>query len=276
MQIAGTSLRPLELWRPDVTLHDARNFAGALAAAAVRAGSGARVTFAGPRPTDVIVLYERESCAHSRLVRETLSELDVDALIKPCPPGETQHNRELRDVSGKGEVPFLIDRSTRVSLSDSARIVGYLTERYGSHAAPCAPYCRGGPVSLFASPAAWREFSDSRLGHPTHVASRSAARSCHSSCGTTRPRPTAASCASVSGNSASPTSRGQISARHSPEARGVSRRALDAGCSSPTCSIRNTHEHRHVFESESILRYLTDTYASCFDAVPAEIGGHPA
>ena len=54
MQIAGTSLRPLELWRPDVTLHDARNFAGALAAVAVRAGSGARVTFAGPRPTDVV------------------------------------------------------------------------------------------------------------------------------------------------------------------------------------------------------------------------------
>ena len=149
MQIAGTSLRPLELWRPDVTLNDARNFASALAAIAVRAGSGARVTFAGPRPTDVIVLYERESCPYSRLVRETLSELDVDALIKPCPPGEAAHNRELRDVSGKGEVPFLIDRSTRVSLSDSARIIRYLTERYGSHAAPAR--LRGGPVSLLAS-----------------------------------------------------------------------------------------------------------------------------
>src|ERR1700712_2503311 len=116
MQIAGTSLRPLELWRPDVTLGEARNFASALAAAVVRGGSGARVTFAGPRPTDVLVLFERESCPYSRLVRETLSELDVDALIKPCPPGELTHNRELRDLSGKSEVPFLIDHSQRVSL----------------------------------------------------------------------------------------------------------------------------------------------------------------
>ena len=95
------------------------------------------------------MLYERESCPHSRLVRETLSELDIDALIKPCPPGESVHNRELRDVSGKGEVPFMIDRSTRVSLGDSAKIVRYLTEKYGTHGAPAR--LRGGPVSLLAS-----------------------------------------------------------------------------------------------------------------------------
>src|SRR5262245_40635565 len=128
MQIAGTSLRPLELWRGDVSLHDARNFASAIAASAVRAGSGSYVTFAGPRPTDTIVLYERESCPRSRLVRETLSELDIDVLIKPCPPGENIHTRELRDLSGKSEVPFLIDRSARVSLSGSAVIVRHLTE----------------------------------------------------------------------------------------------------------------------------------------------------
>jgi glutaredoxin len=31
-----------------------------------------------------------------------------------------------------------------------------------------------------------------------------------------------------------------------------------------------------MFESSTILRYLNDTYQSCFDAVPAEVGGHPA
>jgi glutathione S-transferase len=149
MQIAGTSLRPLELWRPDVSLDEARNFASALAASAVRAGSGARVTFAGPRPTDTIVLYERESCPHSRLVRETLSELDVDALIKPCPPGENIHTRELRDLSGKSEVPFLIDRSARVSLAGSATIVRHLSERYGAHSTPAR--LRGGAMTLLAS-----------------------------------------------------------------------------------------------------------------------------
>jgi glutathione S-transferase len=264
MQIAGTSLRPLELWRSDVTLHDARNFAGALAAIAVRAGSGARVTFAGPRPTDVIVLYERESCAHSRLVRETLSELDVDSLIKPCPPGETQHNRELRDVSGKGEVPFLIDRSTRVSLSDSGRIVSYLTDRYGSHAAPAR--LRGGPVSLFAS----RLASSIRGGQihygepkrrpelPLELWNYEASPYCR----IVRERLGQLGIAHVSHNLA----------RHSPKRAAF--KARFGREQFPYLFDPNTQ--LGMFESESILRYLTDTYASCFDAVPAEVGGHPA
>jgi hypothetical protein len=95
MQIAGTSLKPLELWRSDVTIADARDFASSLAASLIRAGSGARVTSVGPRPTDTLILYEMENCPFSRLVREALSELDLDAAISPDAVRNRQHPRAL-------------------------------------------------------------------------------------------------------------------------------------------------------------------------------------
>jgi glutathione S-transferase len=131
MQIAGTSLKPLELWRSDVSVDEARDFASSLAATLVRAGSGGRVTAVGPRPTDTLILYEMENCPFSRLVREALSELDLDAIIKPCPHGEQEHRAELRKLTDREGVPYLIDRGLGVALHDSARIVRHLFTHYG-------------------------------------------------------------------------------------------------------------------------------------------------
>jgi glutathione S-transferase len=136
MQIAGTSLKPLELWRRDVTLADARNFASSLAASLVRAGSGARVTSVGPRPTDTLILYEMENCPFSRLVREALSELDLDAVIKPCPRGEERHRAELRKLTERETVPYLIDRGLGIAVQESKRIVRHLFTHYGSGHVP--------------------------------------------------------------------------------------------------------------------------------------------
>jgi glutathione S-transferase len=136
MQIAGTSLKPLEVWRRDVTKEQALDFARSLAATMVRGGSGGVVTSVGPRPVGQLVLYERESCPYSRLVREALSALDLDALIKPCPPGEWRHRGELRLLSGAEKVPFLVDEGAGVMLGDSQLIVAYLFDRYGDHRVP--------------------------------------------------------------------------------------------------------------------------------------------
>jgi len=130
MQIAGTSLRPLEVWRSDVSLDQARTFGTSALVTALRLGSGAMVRGVGPRPNDALVLYELEWCPFSRIVREALSELDLDALIKPCPKGENMHRREL-SLFGQYEVPYLVDRSAGLQLGDSAKIVDYLYSRYG-------------------------------------------------------------------------------------------------------------------------------------------------
>jgi glutathione S-transferase len=136
MRIAGTSLKPLEFWRDDVNPEQTANFASSLLVTAVRMGSGARVGALGPRPTDALILYQIETCPFSRLVREALSELDLDALIKPCPHGEEVHRRELESHSGAVKVPFLIDRSAGVELSESALIVAHLYKHYGKGAVP--------------------------------------------------------------------------------------------------------------------------------------------
>ena len=130
MRIVGTSLRPLEIWRPDVSLDQARNFGSSLLASAVRFGSGAVARAIGPRPDGALILYELEWCPYSRLVREALSELDLDALIKPCPPGEREHHIEL-DQLGQHAFPYLIDRAAGVQLGDSARIIEHLYGHYG-------------------------------------------------------------------------------------------------------------------------------------------------
>ncbi|MET0385917.1 MAG: glutathione S-transferase N-terminal domain-containing protein [Polyangiales bacterium] len=264
MQIAGTSLKPLELWRPDVTLDQARNFASAIAAAAVRGGSGGRVTFAGPRPRETLVLYERENCPYSRLVRETLSELDLDALVKPCPAGEGPHNRELRDVSGKSEVPFLVDKNQRVSLGGTENIIRYLTTNYGSRSAPAR--LRSNPVSLFASRlASTLRGGDVRYGSPKRrpdVPLELFNYEASPYCRMVREQLDHFGIAYVSHNLA----------RRSPKRSAFKQRFGREQF--PYLYDPNTRVG--MFESQVILRYLTDTYVSCFDAVPAEIGGHPA
>jgi glutathione S-transferase len=264
MQIAGTSLKPLELWRNDVSLNDARNFASAIAAAAIRAGSGARVTFAGPRPTDLLVLYERENCPYSRLVRETLSELDLDVLVKPCPAGEGPHNRELLDASGKSEVPFLIDRSQRVSLGGSENIVRYLTANYGTHNAPAR--LRAGTLSLLSSRlASSLRGGDLRYGKPKRRPEQPLELWSYEAspyCRIVRERldqlGIAYQCHNLARNSTKRSSFKQRFGR----------------LQFPYLFDPNTNVG--MFESSSITRYLNQTYMSCFDSVPAEISTHPA
>ncbi len=136
MKIAGTSLKPFEVWRPDVSLSDARDFGTALAVTLLRAGSGGLVTATGARPSGQLVLYERETCPFSRLVREALNHLDLDALIKPCPEGETVHRIELRALSGQEQVPFLVDHAAGELLGESQKIIHHLFERYGDGRIP--------------------------------------------------------------------------------------------------------------------------------------------
>ena len=136
MKIAGTSLKPLEVWRADVHASETLDFARSLAAGALRGGAGAWVSAIGERPVGQLVLYERETCPFSRLVRETLSQLDLDALIKPCPEGERLHRGELRELYGQEHIPFLVDRGTGTQLGDSRRIVEYLYARYGRGSLP--------------------------------------------------------------------------------------------------------------------------------------------
>jgi glutathione S-transferase len=89
-----------------------------------------------PRPTErlpqkPLELYEFEACPHCRLVREALTELDLDALIHPCPKGGKRFRSKVQTLGGKQQYPFLVDPNTGARLYEAASIVAYLGKTYG-------------------------------------------------------------------------------------------------------------------------------------------------
>lgn len=131
MQWAGTQLDSLAFWRPDQSIEKARDVATSMLASAVRGFSGSHVGRLGHRPRAPLVLFEKEACPYSRLVREALSILDLDAEMHPCPTGELAHRAELKLRGGKAQIPFLVDPNTDEHRYEAKAIVEYLFETYG-------------------------------------------------------------------------------------------------------------------------------------------------
>lgn len=82
------------------------------------------------QPQQLLRLYEFEGCPYCRLVREALTELDLDALIQPCPKNGTRFRPVVRQLGGKLQFPFLHDPNSGARLYESADIVRYLEQTY--------------------------------------------------------------------------------------------------------------------------------------------------
>src|SRR3982750_4137384 len=52
-----------------------------------RLGAGVQARRPAHRPAQPLELYEFEGCPFCRKVRDALTELDLEAMIYPCPPG---------------------------------------------------------------------------------------------------------------------------------------------------------------------------------------------
>jgi glutathione S-transferase len=135
MQLAGTSLDALAFWRPDQSVEKAKEVATSFAASSVRGWSGNHVAALGQRPERRLILFEMEGCPYSRLVREALSILDIDADMRPCTHGEDVHRAELTALGGK-TVPFLVDPNRTEAMGESADILKYLFRTYGGGSVP--------------------------------------------------------------------------------------------------------------------------------------------
>ncbi|WP_348720141.1 glutathione S-transferase N-terminal domain-containing protein [uncultured Alcanivorax sp.] len=88
------------------------------------------------QPEHWLVLYDMEGCPYCRTVREVLTELDLNVFIKPCPKGQPGFREELAQLSGKGQVPYLVDENTGQSMAGSDQITRYLYEKYGAESKP--------------------------------------------------------------------------------------------------------------------------------------------
>jgi len=88
------------------------------------------------QPAKHLQLYEFEACPYCRLVREALTELDLDALIYPTPHGGRRFRPKVAELGGKRQFPFLVDPNTGESMYESADIIEYLYRHYGERPAP--------------------------------------------------------------------------------------------------------------------------------------------
>lgn len=112
------------------------NTATSLISTLIRTTNGIQSTPLSDKPVELLQLYDIENCPYCRLVREALTELDLDALILPCPKNGERFRPELIERGGKAQFPYLIDPNTGVEMYESLEIVTYLFETYGAGELP--------------------------------------------------------------------------------------------------------------------------------------------
>ena len=110
---------------PKFLLHRV-NLASSTLATALRSGVGISARPAAVKPAKLLQLYEFEACPYCRIVREALTELDLDAMIYPCPKGGTRFRPRAAVLGGKTQFPLLVDPNSGVTMYESLDIIAYL------------------------------------------------------------------------------------------------------------------------------------------------------
>jgi len=94
------------------------------------------------RPSRTLKVYEFEGDVECKMVRETLSALDLDCVVYPCPPGRDEYLSrfigDAKELSGGGAVtfPMVIDENFEdgpLVLSGSEQTIKYLMDQYGNN-----------------------------------------------------------------------------------------------------------------------------------------------
>jgi glutathione S-transferase len=105
-------------------------------ASGLRGWQGIRSRPCETRPAQPLQLYDIENCPYCRIVREVLTELDLDAEIYPCPKGGERFRPALVERGGKAQFPYLVDPNTGREMYESIDIVKYLYHEYGDGEVP--------------------------------------------------------------------------------------------------------------------------------------------
>jgi glutathione S-transferase len=103
---------------------------GSMLASALRLGAGVRAQRAR-RPERLLELYSFEASPFCRLVRETLTQLELPYLLHNVAKGSPKRDAFVR-LSGKMMVPYLVDPNTGAAMFESAEITAYLERTYGA------------------------------------------------------------------------------------------------------------------------------------------------
>lgn len=101
-----------------------------------RGASGSKTVH---QPEKLLTLFDCEDNAECRLVREALTELNLDVMIYPCPKNASRFVDKLHTEGGEQAViPFLIDPNSHVKLQGAEAINAYLFQQYRQQPIPNA------------------------------------------------------------------------------------------------------------------------------------------
>lgn len=96
-----------------------------------RLGAGVQARRPATRPAQRLEIYEFEGCPFCRKVRDALTELDLEAVIYPCPKGGKVYRPKAIELGGKAQFPYLVDPNTGTRMYESDDIITYLYATYG-------------------------------------------------------------------------------------------------------------------------------------------------
>ncbi len=82
----------------------------------MRTGSGVSVNSAVLKPEIPFKLFDIEGCPYCRLVREVLTELDLDTEIYPWPKQGERYRAYVNKIGGKAQYSFLLDNNADVQM----------------------------------------------------------------------------------------------------------------------------------------------------------------
>ncbi|MDH4394345.1 MAG: glutathione S-transferase N-terminal domain-containing protein [Limnobacter sp.] len=89
-----------------------------------------RISQAKKQPEKLLKLYDIEASPFCRLVREVLSEMDVDVMILPCPAGGKRFRPEAKALLSRVTFPLLVDDNTGDVMIESSDIIEHLGRTY--------------------------------------------------------------------------------------------------------------------------------------------------
>ena len=102
----------------------------------IEAGKGMAGTSRPIQPVKMLELYDMEGCPYCRRVREVMTSLNIDFLVKPCPKAGSLYRNEIAQRLSKPTYPALHDPNTGVYLSESQDIISYLYNNYSNKKIP--------------------------------------------------------------------------------------------------------------------------------------------
>jgi Glutathione S-transferase, N-terminal domain len=96
-------------------------------ASTVRGWRGTQVMRQAKAPAQLLVVFDRENDPQCRLLRELLTELQLDALIRPCPFGGKRFASKLPK---RAELPVLVDADAGVEVVGLHACLAHVLHHY--------------------------------------------------------------------------------------------------------------------------------------------------